>query len=179
MDRCSNCSLPIKNKKSKNKNKNRTICQPCVDLENDTNSIYVSPVEKKDLELLLAWRSNPEVYRHFRKQDSPLSWDEHIGWFKSRDADRYDFIIHYDGRRVGVVNLGADNEVGIYLGEVSAQGKGIATKVLNWLCERFNDRRPLTAEVYKSNYPSQHLFSRCGFEEEEQNADWIRYRYNP
>lgn len=143
----------------------------------DTTPVEISPLSEDDLELVLAWRSNPEVYRHFRQQTSPLDWDEHTEWFESRLPDRHDFMIHFNKRRVGVISIGADDEVGIYLGDFSAHGKGIATAALNWLCERFDHRRPLTAEIHEDNEASQQLFHRCGFEKVKKEEEWIEYSY--
>jgi RimJ/RimL family protein N-acetyltransferase len=179
MARCSNCCLPIELQTANKRGETEHLCQPCINLADDTTSISVSPLDKNDLELVLAWRSNPEIYRHFRKQNDPLDWDEHVKWFESRTPSRYDFIIHYNGRRVGVVNIGSDNDVGIYLGDCSARGRGIATNALNWLCERFDDRRPLIAEIHESNEASQRLFRRCGFEEAQKEGEWIKYWYHP
>jgi hypothetical protein len=51
-------------------------------------SVSLKPVTLDDLELLLAWRSNPRIYEHFRGQDGSLKWEAHVAWFANRDADR-------------------------------------------------------------------------------------------
>ena len=40
--------------------------------------ILLKPATKEDLELILTWRSHPEVYRYFSMQDGPLQWEEYI-----------------------------------------------------------------------------------------------------
>jgi len=139
----------------------------------------ILPLNRDDLELVLAWRSNPEIYRYFRQQDGPLDWEEHVNWFESRSPERYDFVIHYDGRRVGVVSLDASNRVGIYIGDFSAHNQGVATNTLDWLCDRFKDRTPLIAEIHKSNASSKQLFIRCGFQQQGCEGQWLRYVYDP
>lgn len=155
----------------------RSHCEPCTTLAND-HSIRVSPLERDDLELLLAWRSHPTVYQYSRQQDGPLDWNEHIAWFKSRDPDRHDFVVHYEGRRVGVVSLDGDDEVSIYLGDFSAHGHGVATRTLKWLTERFENREPLTAEINDENDASKRLFSGCGFEKAGRDGEWLQYVYS-
>lgn len=108
-----------------------------------------------------------------------MEWEEHVSWFESRDEDRYDFVISFDGRRVGVVNVDTADEVGIYLGDFSAHGQGVATATLEWLCHRFADRAPLFAEVHDENESSKRLFERCGFHQYECDGAWIQYVYDP
>lgn len=175
MTECNACELSIKIPYNSNSEKRQKLCKPCTKLVETEQPVFVSPLEYSDLELVLAWRSNPKIYRHFRQQDGPLSWEKHVTWFESRDSNRYDFVVHYDGRRVGVISLSSDNEVSIYLGDYSAHGQGIATTALNWLCERFQGRSPLTAEIYEENEASKRLFRRCGFQQKGVNGEWLQY----
>jgi RimJ/RimL family protein N-acetyltransferase len=131
-----------------------------------------------DLNLVFAWRCNPEIYRHFRGQDEPLSWDDHVAWFESRHPERFDFVVSFEGRRVGVVSLNTDNEVSVYLGDVSARGRGVASAAVEWLCERFADRAPIGAEVHRDNDPSKRLFERCEFKRAATDGEWLRYAYH-
>lgn len=153
------------------------LCGPCLSLHNLDPSIRVRPIEREDLELLLAWRSNPKIYQHFRLQDGPLDWNEHVTWYGSRSDKRYDFLIRYENRRVGVVSIDPDDEIGIYIGDFSAHGHGVAATTLEWICDRFEDRAPLTAEIHENNEPSKKLFKRCGFEKIAADDGWIQYIY--
>ena len=87
-----------------------------------------------DLPLMMAWRSNPIVYKGFYSQTEPLRWDEHMQWFLSRPSTWRTFIVLYAGRPVGVVNLGQTEhwscEIGYYLGEVSLWGSGIGKEAV-------------------------------------------------
>lgn len=173
MSNCINCLLPLETKS----NQSDRRCGPCRRAAQTEPEIWLSPLERDDLELVFAWRSNPEIYQHFRQQDSPLKWEDHISWFESRSNDREDFIIHYNGRRVGVVNIDSNDEVGIYLGDVSARGNGVASEALNWLCDRFKERSPLFAEIHEENDASKRLFRRCGFRQTAKDDDWETYIY--
>lgn len=173
---CEDCGLPQEN--SSAEPGNRTLCIQCANLASEGRSVRITPLQREDLELVLAWRSNPEIYRYFRDQDEPLKWEKHVEWFKSRSNQRHDFIIHYEGRRVGVINLSADNEVGIFIGDFSARGNGVASVSLRWLCQQFQDRSPLFAEIHDDNNQSKYLFRTCGFSEQNKNTDWVDYRYD-
>jgi RimJ/RimL family protein N-acetyltransferase len=157
----------------------RSLCDPCAGLAATDLPVRVSPIGRGDLELLLAWRSNPDIYRHFRRQSGPLDWDEHVRWFESRPPERHDFLVPYSGRRVGVVSVDKMDEVGIYLGDHSARGQGVATAALNWLCARFNERAPLFAEIHENNEASNRLFERCGFRRTGRENGWLQYAYDP
>lgn len=176
---CNDCGRPIKTNRDSSDEDAQSRCGSCTKLVENHCSIRVSPLERDDLELVLAWRSNPEIYRHFRLQNNPLEWHEHVTWFESRSPNRHDFMIHYDERRVGVVSIDSDDEVGIYLGDFSAHGHGIATASLGWLCNRFEDRTPLFAEIHEENAASKRLFNRCGFQQRDTDGEWLQYIYDP
>jgi len=174
---CTNCRLPVSRKALK-KETIELLCRSCSELYSGDPSARVSPLSRHDLELVLAWRSHPKIYSHFRKQDGHLEWDQHVTWYESRDPERHDFMIHFDGRRVGAVNISPTDEVGIFLGDFSAHGHGVATATLEWLCDRFADRRPLFAEIHEQNGASKRLFERVGFRKDLQDGEWIRYIYD-
>lgn len=177
MSRCADCRLPIHSQSSSESNVTR--CNPCLDVVSNPVRIRLTPVERRDLELLYAWRSHPEIYRHSRTQEGPLDWNAHVNWFESRSDERYDFLIHHAGRRVGLVSISEEDYVSIYLGDHSAQGRGVATRALKWLCRRFANRKPLLAEIHYENEPSLHLFERCDFERIDRDGDWLVYSYDP
>lgn len=174
---CNHCQQPIHDQPQQAKD--QTLCGACCTLPNDEPRINVRPLERNDLELVLAWRSHPKIYQYFRHQDEPLSWKEHISWFNSRPSNQWDFAIQYNGRRVGVVAISPEDEVTVYIGEFSAEGRGIATSVIKWLCTRFESRTPLTAEVNRHNNRSKNLFEKCGFQKKNLNGEWITYVYEP
>ena len=174
---CDDCELPIERVREDNSG-DTAVCFPCESLRNKDLDINLRPLNWEDLELVLAWRSNPEIYQHFRLQEGPLNWSEHVKWYESRDTDRHDFIIQYSNRRVGVVSIDSTDEIGIYLGDFSAHGQGVATTALKWACARFSERKPLLAEVHEENKASRRLFERCGFEQTNKNGSWIEYTYD-
>ena len=155
------------------------VCGSCSWLSSKTNCTeWVRPMKERDLELVLAWRSNPEIYRHFKSQESPIKWKEHLQWYRNRSEDRHDYIIYFEDRRVGCVSLGADGLVSIYLGDFSARGEGVAKNALNWLIRSFRKDREIKAEVHEDNKSSLALFQSCGFERLGTNGEWHKYIYS-
>jgi len=140
--------------------------------------VILRPVTYDDLELLLAWRSHPKLYRWFGAQDGPLEWESHVEWFTNRPPDREDWIIEFGGRRVGSVNVGADGDVGIYIGEITLWGQGVATSALQQvLTQTRKQLSELTARTHEDNEPTQRLFERVGFERVGRDGDRVLYEY--
>jgi len=127
-----------------------------------SDNIELRPTRLEDLELMLAWRSDPEIYEHFREQQEPLNWEDHVNWFINRPPDRHDFIIEYRGRRVGSVNVDKKDYIGVYIGEKSLWGQGIATETIEHVCDIL-ERAEFYAEIHIENTASQNLFEKCGF----------------
>jgi RimJ/RimL family protein N-acetyltransferase len=141
------------------------------------SKIDIRHAKVQDLELMLAWRSNPEIYRHFKEQDGPLEWSEHLDWFRSRHENREDFIIEYKGRRVGSVSIDEEGYIGVYIGETAAQGDGVGEYAVKWLIEEYAGDRELKAEIKDENEVSMALFESLGFKEIDREGSWIKYSY--
>lgn len=131
--------------------------------------IYLRGASDADLELMMAWRSNPQIYHGFYQQSAPLEWGEHIDWWHSRNRDWRTFIIMYEHRPVGVVTIGQldhwSPEVGYYLGEISLWGRGIGREAvslaLDWLRDKGYNYTHTT--VLESNERSLNLLKNLGF----------------
>ena len=48
--------------------------------DNDPQVMSLREATDDDLEIMLAWRLNPLVFRGFYLQSEPLEWDEHYTW---------------------------------------------------------------------------------------------------
>ena len=97
--------------------------------------MYLRKAEYNDLPLMMAWRSNPLVYKGFYTQTKPLEWEEHINYWNSRNQDWHLFIVMYEERPIGIVGIGQTDhwspEIGYTIGEVSLWGKGLGRKAVN------------------------------------------------
>ena len=150
-------------------------------------TIALKEVKMKDLELVLAWRNNPEVYQGFYEQGylgkKLITWEEHQKfWSKHLDSETYKaWKIYYEGKDVGIIWLDRlDNimpEVGIYIGETTLHGKGVGkealTSILKWL--KSTNYQRAHAKILKSNKRSIRLFTSCGFARrgEAREGEWL------
>lgn len=131
------------------------------------------PATEGDLELLLAWRSHPDVYENFYVQSGPLDWDEHVSWWNSRSARR-DWIItvNEDGRwrDVGIVNVSDLDtnfpKVGVYVGEVTLWGRGVASDAVEFAVEwlKSEEYSAAKARILDQAEASRRVFEKAGFE---------------
>ena len=132
-----------------------------------------------DLELMMAWRSNPLVYQGMYSQKKPLEWNEHISWFHSRNKDWRTFIIllgekdsivtDLNPRRIGVVTVGQldhwSPEVGYYIGETSLWGKGYGKEAVRQGLKYIMDygRTAAHTTIKDDNEASIRLIESLGF----------------
>jgi len=133
--------------------------------------------QNEDLPLILAWRSNPLVYKRFYQQfqsGDAMAWEEHVAWNESRNSDWRNFIILYEGRPAGVVNIGQlDNwepEIGVYIGELALWGKGIGKESVRlgveWIRDYAKTHKHVVAviaTILDNNERSIKLFISLGF----------------
>lgn len=127
---------------------------------------------ENDLELLLAWRSHPKLYGNFYLQKGPLDWDAHREWWFSREHRR-DWIIVLDSdgrwRDVGSVNVSDLDtnlpEVGVYVGEITLWGQGVATDAVAFAVDWAKDQGypAVKARILESNEGSRRVFESLGF----------------
>ena len=143
-----------------------------------------------DLELLLAWRNQPLVYKGFYTQskiNKPISWQEHLTWWhKTKDWKRW--IIQVDElelsdnlRDVGQVAVrdlySWAPDMGIFIGETTLWGQGIGKQALklamDWL--RQNGYKYCRTDILKSNERAIGLFESVGFKRltEGRKEEWM------
>lgn len=151
---------------------------------NNSLEITIREVADSDLELLMAWRSNPLIYKFFYIQKEPLNWEEHYSWWTSRINRRDWMILITEGnitRRVGSVNLSrleTDNpEVGVFIGELNLWGKNIGKsavlEVVKWVQNM--GRKRVHARILEDNIRSIKLFEALGFKKAKRGrvGEWI------
>lgn len=134
--------------------------------------LHFRNIKEDDLEMILAWRTNPEVTRYMFT-DPDLSLEKQRRWFERIAADptRLDWIINADSEDVGLVSLVRIDDVnrrcgvGHYLGAPNARGKGIGKAVeLNILAYVFETLKlnKFCAEVLAFNEKAIRLHQKCG-----------------
>lgn len=147
--------------------------------------IEYRPAKDGDLELMMAWRSHPKLYENLHGQDGPLKWEDHLSWWQNRE-NRRDWIITVNSgdrwRDVGMIALSGINSetpsVGIWIGEVTLWGEGIATEAVQFSVDWLQKRNfaGAEAEIYSWNKSSIRLFEKIGFEKVE-SIEENRYKY--
>jgi len=103
----------------------------------ESNRIILRPVKIEDADLIVKWRSDPEISKWIFSQ--PPIKEEHIKWFYSPKPNRLDYIIYLkDSIPIGTVNyknIGSGYpEAGILIGDRSQWGTGVAKEAYTlWL----------------------------------------------
>ncbi len=135
-------------------------------------NLILRPAHEGDWPLILAWRSSPLVYQGFYRQTEPLTWEEHVAWFRNRPSSWRTFIVLYGEtvRPVGTVTIGQlehwSPEIGYHMGEVSLWGKGIGKEAVQLAMDyvRGYGREYCHTTILDSNKRSIRLIKALGFE---------------
>lgn len=164
----------------------KNIQSEIIKMPKKTSDVRIRKMRMKDLEIVMAWRSNPDLYIFFEVQKKPLTWDEHYNfWFNRKN--REDYIIEYNDnghwRKVGNLNLSLLNreypELGILVGEVTLHGKGVGSKAVALGLKRLKKlgHTKSAASIHQDNKRSQKLFEKFGFKKVEESAKslWKKY----
>ena len=98
------------------------------------DKIYLTELDRANLETIRAWLNDPEVHRHLIVGHVPITREEEERFYDRQGpaAGEYNFEIHVtaDGRYIGNVGLmGVDlvhrhGEIGIVIGDKESWGKG-------------------------------------------------------
>lgn len=133
--------------------------------------VQIRKFEETDIPNKVRWINDSRNNRYLH-YDLPLREDKTLEWFRKicGRTDRYDAVIEYQGKPVGVIGLlTIDNgraEYYVTLGEQEYKGKGIAKEATRLLlmyafCELGLKEVYLYTEV--ENIGAQKLFEKCGF----------------
>ena len=147
------------------------------------------PLNKSDfvvLALLMSWRSNPDIYKYFLLQKSPLNWTEHYK-FLIEAENRMDFIVYFQMRPIGHVAISGTDlefpELSIMIGETTLWGKGIASFILAEFLAYLHERdfTKFSARISNTNYGSIKIFQKAGFtkiDNVENMLGWDLYLFD-
>lgn len=133
-------------------------------------NIKLRKATEDDLPLMMAWRSNPDIYQGFYIQKKPLEWGEHLAWFRTRNSNWRTLIVLYEERPVGVITIEQldhwSPEIGYYIGETSLWGKGVGTEAVKLTLDiiRGYGKEYVRADILDSNSRSIGIVTTLGFE---------------
>ena len=148
--------------------------------------LFLRKAVEVDLPLIMAWRSNPLIYQGFYQQTKPLTWEEHIDWWHSRNQDWREFVITLDDRAIGVVSIGQldhwSPEIGYLIGEISLWGMGYGKEAVKLACEwlKFEGRQYAHTTILDNNERSIRLIKSLGFEylgEARKGESWYQKKF--
>ncbi|MFM7010082.1 MAG: GNAT family N-acetyltransferase, partial [Betaproteobacteria bacterium] len=117
----------------------------------DTPRLLLRPMTEGDTQTVVNWRNSEHVASMSMKgTNAILTADEHLSWFSKSRGERFDYIIEIKGANIpiGSISLTRCNypgqkdcwELGKYIGDKSALGKGYATEAaLRWVKYAFED----------------------------------------
>ena len=139
-----------------------------------------------DMELVLAWRNNPDIYKGFYKQskgEGPIPWERHLSWWFSRYNWKTFMIVASlevtepicpppggnGSRKVGFIQIGQLDcwkpQIGYAIGETTLWGKGVCKEAvrqaLDWLREKGYIR--VWTSVLKDNIGSYRVLEGLNF----------------
>ena len=157
------------------------------------NKISLRPIVDSDTTNIVRWRNSESVKRNLIDQ-APITEQSHRAYLEKYvyTKQRYQFIIcvgnHKEREDIGscfVKNIDREKseaEIGIFIGEESARGKGYAKYVISQLllfC--FNDLNldKITLWVLETNSVARNVYVKIGFVEEIKNEEgFIRMQLN-
>lgn len=153
----------------------------------ETERLIFREITIEDTNNIVAWRSNPNVYKFFLNPHK-VTEEEHKEWYFNRylpDNNRTDYIAilkNYD-LSVGVFGLIFDSknsqvEVN-YLLDESFRGRGLAKEAVSYLLSFSKSNyscKYAIAEIHVENFASQTLAKRLGFIETTRKGEFILFR---
>lgn len=138
------------------------------------NDMKLSPIEKKDIEMIRLWR-NIESYQKTFIHTSLISHEAQLSWYESYKKDIHDrmFMIKMNNRPVGVISLynidykKGEAEFGrLLIGDLSYRGQNIGFKATRALCEYGFSKlglQTIKLEVFKDNVHAIKVYEKTGF----------------
>lgn len=143
--------------------------------------VTLVPFEEPYLDLVGAWRSDPEVTRYWISTVAPTEDQMHAWLERNQRRGTLTWLIEAeDGQPIGYTNLFELHpvhrraEVSLMIGDKSRWGKGYATEALRTLLRHaFTSTdegglglHKVYLEVFAENTPARRAYLRCGFVEE-------------
>ena len=141
-------------------------------------------IQMEDAEIIVKWRSNPEVYRYF-KNPHQITLNEHLNWFLHtypHNRNRIDWmcIEKKSGNKIGIFGLlkEEENTEVNYILAPEAQHQGYAKESIYALivfARKEWSARYITAEIHEENIPSIQLVEKLGFYLQKKTGHFVVY----
>ena len=147
-----------------------------------SESCYIRPLRIEDIDDLNKWNSDEEVMKYLGGGYHPVSKDLQIKWLNNMmdtsafSTNKRYMICDNNNYNIGLVGLYSINwinktsEVGIYIGEIDFQNKGIASQAYQLLEEFAKNNlnlRKLKAYVVKKNHKAVKFWEKNNYKIKE------------
>ncbi len=140
-----------------------------------TDRLTLRDIIAQDTELIVDWRSDPEIYKYFL-ESHPIDKKEHLDWYWNKyifDPDRFDYMaIRRDtGRAIGVFGIkredSSSKEVEVsYMLSPEERRKGYASEAVIALMDYIKKEwecKSVIAKIHKDNRSSIRLVLKLGY----------------
>lgn len=139
--------------------------------------IYLRPIIKEDITVLNEWKNDEETYKNLGGGFMPTSIDQQIKWLESMidiSGNNKRFIIcDNENMPLGMVGLYGINwihrtsEIGIYIGNKDAKGKGYgkeACELIEKFAKDYLNLRKIKLNVVFENKIALNMWETLGYE---------------
>ena len=150
-----------------------------------TQNLILQEISESDAGWIVAWRSDPQVYKYFLKPH-PITLREHRHWYYSsyqEDEQRIDMIAMEKGTKwpvglFGLKKLSSSTAEVNYLLDEEKQGKGYAFEgvrtMIQWAHHSWESKY-IIAQIHRMNKSSIKLIDRLGFDRDRREGDFLIY----
>ncbi len=140
--------------------------------------VKLRPLERKDLDNMMAWVNDPEVIKNFARFSGEITREEEAGYLErmlASETDRVFAIENEEGDYLGNIGLhqiywpARNARLGVILGNKAQQGKGYGQAAINEILRiAFNEHKlhKVWLMTFKENEKAQHVYRKCGFKVE-------------
>lgn len=154
--------------------------------------VRLRPVQKSDLDMLNLWKNDEDTYMYLGGGFNPISIDQQVTWLDSlidmTGKNRRFIIENFNEESVGMVGLYEINwvhrtcEIGIYIGNRNARGKGYATEACQLLEKyafEYLNLRKIKLLVVSDNTVALNMWIKLGYCEvgELKKERYIKGKY--
>ena len=135
-----------------------------------TEELGLRDFKVDDMDDLYRWRNHPVVRENSFNTD-PLSWDEHLQWFKrkSQSLDTTIYIAYHEADKIGMIRFENEREVirvSVMLNP-DFIGQGLGSSLIRLGVKKFiNEKKAdkdIIVEIKANNIASQKAFQKAGF----------------
>ncbi len=149
--------------------------------------VYLRPIVKEDLVVLNEWKNDEKTFRYLGGGFMPLSIDQQEKWLESMmdtlGNNKRFIICDKQDVPVGMVGLYDINwihrtcEIGVYLGNISAKGKGYGKEaciLIERLAADYLNIRKIKLRVVSDNEIAVNMWQSLGY---QKIGEYIKERY--